>query len=101
MRARIYQPAKPATQSGRAGTHEWVLEYETDRRTRPDALMGWSGEGDTQGQVRLSFETREAAIAHADRHGIDAQVEQPQERVFRPKSYAENFAHKRKTLWTH
>jgi ETC complex I subunit conserved region len=101
MRARIYQPAKTATQSGRAKTHDWVLEYETVRRPRPDPLMGWSGAGDTQGQVRLAFETRAAAEAYALRQGLETQVEEPLAHVIRPKSYADNFAHKRKGLWTH
>jgi NADH dehydrogenase len=32
MRARIYQPAKTAMQSGSAKTHHWVLEYAPARR---------------------------------------------------------------------
>ncbi|MSO70856.1 MAG: hypothetical protein EXQ88_02385 [Alphaproteobacteria bacterium] len=101
MRARIYQPAKTATQSGRAKTHDWVLEYETARKPRPDPLMGWSGASDTQGQVRLSFETRAAAEAYAVRQGLEVQVAEPQPLAVKPKAYAENFAHKRKGLWTH
>ncbi|MBO6700691.1 MAG: ETC complex I subunit, partial [Rhizobiales bacterium] len=27
MKARIYQPAKNAMQSGTAGTHDWLLEF--------------------------------------------------------------------------
>ncbi len=30
MRARIYQPAKTAMQSGRALTKRWLLEYEPE-----------------------------------------------------------------------
>ena len=30
MRARIYQPAKTAMQSGTAKTKTWLLEYEPD-----------------------------------------------------------------------
>ena len=51
MRARIYQPPKNAMQSGRAGTHEWVLEFERLSPQRPDPLMGWIGSSDTQQQV--------------------------------------------------
>ena len=36
MRARIYQPPKTAMQSGWAGTHEWVLEFEP---SSPPALI--------------------------------------------------------------
>lgn len=34
MRARIYQPAKTAMQSGTAKTHSWVLEYAPPPRAR-------------------------------------------------------------------
>ena len=35
MVARIYRPAKTATQSGRAKTRHWVLEMEPDRPRTP------------------------------------------------------------------
>ena len=41
---RIFQPAKPATQSGRAGTRDWRVEFEvlqgSGRWESP--LMGWA-----------------------------------------------------------
>ena len=67
MRARIYQPPKNAMQSGRAATHEWVLEFEPSSPRRPDPLMGWIGSGDTQAQVRLNFDTRDEAVAYAEK----------------------------------
>jgi len=74
MRARIYRPARNAMQSGQAKTKGWVLEFSPEERRKIDPLMGWTGSGDTQRQVRLTFETKEAAIAHADRNGIPYQV---------------------------
>ena len=101
MRARIFRQPKSAMQSGTAGTAEWVLEFEqTDRRTA-DPLMGWIGSGDTQPQVRLRFDSAEAAIAYAERGGITAQVELPQDRRMRPKAYADNFRFGRGDNWTH
>ncbi|WP_287783500.1 NADH dehydrogenase ubiquinone Fe-S protein 4, partial [Oceanibaculum sp.] len=35
MLARIYQPSKTAMQSGRAGTHRWVLDYAPVTPRRP------------------------------------------------------------------
>jgi len=78
-------------QSGRAGTRRWVLEYEQATPREPDPLMGWSSARDTLNQVRLCFATLDEAKAFADKHGIAYEVEQPQERVFKPKSYADNF----------
>ena len=51
MDARIYQPAKPATQSGRFKTKLWVVEHEPKSRQEPDRLIGWLGSDDTDKQV--------------------------------------------------
>ncbi len=101
MRARIFQPPKTAMQSGWAKTHLWVLEFPPTIARRPDALMGWSGGGDTQTQVRLNFETRDEAIAYAQRAGLEYEVELPQTRRIKPKAYADNFRYGRIENWTH
>ena len=88
---RIYRPAKSATQSGRAKTHRWVLEYEMSAPKVTDPLMGWIGSADTRRQVRLTFASREDAVAYAERNGLAFTVEAPHERRVRPKSYADNF----------
>lgn len=100
-RVRIYQPAKTAMQSGRAKTRHWLLEFEPGAAQRPDALMGWSGRGDTRRQVRLRFESREEAVAYARKHGLDFRLEEPRRRTVRPKSYADNFRYGRDGNWTH
>jgi len=101
MRARIFQPPKTAMQSGWAKTHQWVLEFLTATAKRPDALMGWVGGADTQTQVRLTFETREEAVAYADRAGLSYEVEIPHARKIKPKAYADNFRYGRLENWTH
>ena len=101
MRARIYQPPKNAMQSGWAATHEWVLEFEPSSPRRPDPLMGWIGSADTQAQVRLNFQTREEAVAFAERNGITYDLELPHPRRVRPKAYADNFRYGRIENWTH
>lgn len=103
MRARIYQPAKTAMQSGTAKTRDWVLEFAPASPREVDPLMGWTSSSDTQAQVRLRFETREAAVAYAEEHGIDAEVIEPKKRRvnIRPRGYGENFAPDRRSAWTH
>jgi len=101
MRARIYQPPKSAMQSGRAGTDEWVLEFEPNAPRYPDPLMGWIGSTDTLAQVRLQFTTREEAVGYAEARAISYVVELPQTRHVKPKAYAENFAYGRREMWTH
>jgi ETC complex I subunit conserved region len=91
MVARIYRPAKTATQSGRANTHRWLLEMAPKSALRADPLCGWLGSDDTDQQLQVWFPTKEAAVAYARRQGLEYQVFEPRERVIRPKSYADNF----------
>jgi hypothetical protein len=103
MRARIYKPAKTAMSSGTAKTRDWVLEFAPSEAREVDPLMGWTSSGDTQAQVRLSFDSRQAALDYADAHGIDALVVEPKTRKpnIRPGGYGENFATNRRGAWTH
>jgi ETC complex I subunit conserved region len=101
MRVRIYRRPKSAMQSGWAGTHVWVLDYEPADRRRADPLMGWIGSADTQTQVHLHFETQDEAVAYAEKHGLIYEIELPRERVVKPKAYADNFRYGRLENWTH
>ena len=101
---RIYRPSKTAMQSGRAKTRLWVLEPTLETARRPEPLMGWVSSGDTNNQVRLTFESKEEAVAYAKKHGLDYVVQGAHERTLKPKGYADNFAaHRFKTwgTWTH
>ncbi|MBW7923069.1 MAG: ETC complex I subunit [Rubellimicrobium sp.] len=103
MTARIYRPARNAMQSGTARTHDWVLEYTPATPRGIDPLMGWTSSSDMNSQIRLSFPTREAALAYAGAEGIEAVVHDPHERkyVLRAQGYGENYAHNRRGTWTH
>ena len=90
MVARIYQPAKTATQSGWAKTRRWLLEMEPKSRHEADPLCGWLGSDDTDQQVALWFPSKEAAVAYAKRRGLDYRVFEPHPRGIKPKSYADN-----------
>lgn len=103
MRARIYQPAKTAMQSGTAKTQSWVLEYAPASSREVDPLMGWTSSSDMQSQVRLRFETKAAAVEYAQENGIDSDVQEPKKRRpnIRPGGYGDNFATGRRGAWTH
>jgi len=101
MLARIYRPAKNAMQSGVAKTKDWVLEFEPASARKPDPLMGWTSTTDMNGQVRLTFDTQEEAVAYANHHGIAFQLFQPKAPRKIIKAYADNFAFQRKQPWTH
>jgi ETC complex I subunit conserved region len=99
--ARIYVPPRSSMQSGRGRAQGWVLEFAPGERQRVDPLMGWSGSGDTRGQVRLHFDTRDQALAYAEANGLAYEVEEPKPHRIKPKSYAENFRFGRSENWTH
>ncbi|MCE6950110.1 ETC complex I subunit [Cereibacter sphaeroides] len=103
MRARIYQPARNAMQSGTGKARGWVLEFESNETRDIDPLMGWTSSGDTQSQVVLRFESREAALDYARHHGLEVEVMEPRLRRanVRPRGYGENFATDRRGAWTH
>jgi hypothetical protein len=101
MAARIYKPAKTAMQSGPARTKDWVLEYEPEAPREIDPLMGWTSSRDMKSQLRLAFETKEEAIAYAERNGIAYRLLEPQRRAQVRKSYSDNFRFGRKGAWTH
>jgi hypothetical protein len=103
MHARIYLPSKSAMTSGMGNAREWVLDYVPAEARRIDPLMGWTGSGDMKGQVRLRFDTQEAAIEYAQHHGLAYTVETPKPRRanIRPLGYGGNFAHNRRGAWTH
>ena len=99
--ARIYRPARTAMQSGASNTKHWLLEYEPAAPASIEPLMGWTSSADTRRQLRLWFETKDDAIAYAERQGLTYEVEEPKERVVRAKSYADNFRFDRIGRWSH
>jgi hypothetical protein len=102
MFAKIYQPAKTAMQSGKAKTGQWILEFEAEAARRIDPLMGWtSTEDTTAGQVRLSFDSKESAVAYAETKNIPFRVVEPQKASPVAKAYSDNFSFRRRKPWTH
>ena len=61
--AKIYKPAKTAMQSGKGKTKNWVIEFDKQSANVVDNLMGWQGSDDMKREVKLRFDTKEAAIA--------------------------------------
>ncbi|WP_084462750.1 ETC complex I subunit [Oceanibaculum pacificum] len=88
---RIYRPARSVMQAGRARTKKWVLEFEPRYATEIEPLMGWTSSRDTLQQVKLTFPSKERAVAFAERQGWPYTVIEPHEPKIRPKSYADNF----------
>ena len=89
--ARISELDRRTTQSGKANAGRWLLEFEREDPLRPDPLTGWAGSGDTKPQVRLNFDSKEAAIAYAERHGLDYHIIPAGPVTLKIQAYADNF----------
>tara|TARA_R110000787_G_scaffold48866_1_gene117323 strand:- start:43548 stop:43844 length:297 start_codon:yes stop_codon:yes gene_type:complete len=95
MKARIFQPAKNAMQSGRKGTKHWRLEYAPSEARYIEPLMGWTGSRDMNSQVIVDFDDKESAIAFCELNNIPYTVFEAKKRRLHLKAYAENFAYTR------
>jgi len=89
--ARIVEADRKTTQSGKAGTGRWTLEFVRSQAQRPDPLTGWNGSGDTRTQLRLSFASKDDAIAYAVKHGLDYHVVPAAPISLKLQAYADNF----------
>ncbi|KAJ2995166.1 hypothetical protein NUW58_g1350 [Xylaria curta] len=97
---RIYQPSKPATQSGTWGSHHWRMDWDVLAKGHrwENPLMGWQSSGDFMQGTRIEFKTKEDAIRFAEKQGYEYFVQEPNERAFTPKAYANNFLYSPKKL---
>ncbi|WP_262691317.1 ETC complex I subunit [Kordiimonas aestuarii] len=91
MKARIYQPAKNAMQSGTANTQKWVLEFEPELAKDIDPLMGWTGSRDMRGQIRMTFATQHEAEAYAQRNSLPFEVRPVHRKKRHIQAYSDNF----------
>lgn len=98
-RAKIYRPTRNPMQSGRGNTHHWLLEYENPAAGTPDALMGWNTMPDTIMEVKLTFNSKDEAIAYATAKKLEYTVSDPKKAVVPPKAYAENFSNGKRRAW--
>ncbi|WLF77623.1 ndufs4 NADH dehydrogenase Fe-S protein subunit [Lodderomyces elongisporus] len=92
---RIYQEAKPATQSGHHNGDHWKLDWDVlgkGNRWEND-LIGYQGSSDYMQGTIMKFDTKEAAIRFAENQGWDHYIQEPKKRHFRKKEYSANFYH--------
>ena len=89
--ARITQEQRKTTQSGKAQAGSWTLEFERQQAQRPDPLTGWNGSGDTKTQIRLRFDSKEEALAYAERKGLTVHLVPAAPTSLKLQAYADNF----------
>ncbi|KAF8364371.1 hypothetical protein PRIPAC_91294 [Pristionchus pacificus] len=86
--ARIFKPAREATQQGWNNTRGWRIELDNRGRWE-NALIGWASSGDPLSNVsmHMKFGTKEDAISFCQKNNWNFEVEEPKERSIKPKSY--------------
>ncbi|KAJ5585458.1 uncharacterized protein N7459_005258 [Penicillium hispanicum] len=97
---RIYRPTKPASQSGTWHGHHWRMDWDILQKGHrwENPLMGWQSSADCMQGTHMKFKSKEDAIAFAQKQGYEYFVQEPNERRFVPKAYANNFLHEPKKL---
>jgi hypothetical protein len=53
--------------------------------------MGWNSSSDTKKQIKIIFESKDEAIAYANKKNILYSIIEPNKRKIIIKSYADNF----------
>ena len=89
--ARIIEQQRGTTQSGKAKAGRWTLEIERKEALKPDPLTGWAGSGDTETQLRLSFDTKAEALAYAKSKGLEVHLVPAPPIPLKLQAYADNF----------
>ncbi|GER30984.1 NADH dehydrogenase iron-sulfur protein [Striga asiatica] len=92
-RVQIYSPARTASQQGSGKVGRWKINFISTQKWE-NPLMGWTSTGDPYanvGDAGLSFDSQEAAVAFAERHGWDYTVKKHHTPLLKVKSYADNF----------
>ncbi|KAG0044628.1 hypothetical protein BGZ83_010154 [Gryganskiella cystojenkinii] len=97
---RIYQQAKAATQSGIVNTGVWRLDFDTELKAGrfENELIGWASSADYMQALAMKFNNKEDAIAFADKQGWEFTVQEPNQKIFKKKVYADNFKYSPKKL---
>lgn len=75
---------------------DWDILQRGHRWENP--LMGWQSSADGMQGTSVTFRTKEEAIRFAQKQGYEYFVQEPNERRFVPKAYANNFTHSPKKL---
>ena len=91
-KVRIFKPAKNAMQSGRGGRADhWHLQGCALSARNPEHLMGWTSAEDTNDQIDMVFDCKNAAIEFAESKGWSYEIHDPEARVVKPRNYMDNF----------
>lgn len=100
MSTSIYKQSKAATQSGDWPSHHWRMDWDPLQKGArwENPLMGWQSSADFMQGTHLNFASKDDAIRFANKQGYEYFVQEPNERKFVPKAYADQFVWQSKPL---
>ncbi|KAF7128878.1 hypothetical protein RHSIM_Rhsim10G0099100 [Rhododendron simsii] len=110
----IFSPARTATQQGSGKVGKWKINFMSTQNVLlkdlawtieillvllfsirwENPLMGWTSTGDPYanvGDAGFGFDSEEAAVAFAQKHGWEYTVKKPHTPLLKIKAYADNF----------
>ena len=76
---------------GRLGGLAVVLDDAREQALRADPLTGWAGSGDTDTQIRLTFASKDEALAYAAKKGLEIHLVPAPPVSLKIQTYADNF----------
>ncbi|XP_032257135.1 NADH dehydrogenase [ubiquinone] iron-sulfur protein 4, mitochondrial-like [Phoca vitulina] len=95
-KVRIFVPAHNNMQSGVNNAKKWKMEFDTRERWE-NPLMGWASRADPLSNMVLTFSTKEAAAAFAEKNGWSYDIEERKVPKPKSKSYGANFSWNKRT----
>ncbi|TRY66136.1 hypothetical protein DNTS_008712 [Danionella cerebrum] len=95
-KVRIFVPARNTMQSGVRNTQKWKIDFDTRERWE-NPLMGWASTADPLSNMVLTFNSKEDAIAFAEKNGWSYDITEKRVPKPRVKSYGANFSWDKRT----
>lgn len=88
----IHAEVQHAMTSGVEGTRGWKMYFKNEQRWS-NPLTGWTSSADPMTSVKMSFDTKEQAIAFCTKKGLNYEVKERarRKRTFGTNYYAHNF----------
>ena len=91
MHVHIYKPCQSASQSGKAKTKLWCVDFDPKRPLVKSPKTGWVSSEDMLEEVSLFFETLEEAICFCKKRGYSYVVRPVPCQKNQLKSYGDHF----------
>jgi hypothetical protein len=79
-------------QSAPLGSKLWIVTFVEEFKSREvNDLTGWTSSDNTKNQIKLKFNSKEAAIEYATNNNYDYIIDQCSKSNLKLKSYSVNF----------